>query len=92
MKTIAMVLSSLATFFSLTASAGPLKFNSDDEPVCYSGNSQLALTELLNLDYDPALSRGRIFGGSRDGKILLYAEQYDENGWILRKFVLPPCK
>ena len=82
----------LMTCFSAAAFAGQLRFNSQEKPVCYVGDAKSALKELLDIDYDPTLSNGRVFKGSRDGKVLLYAEQYDENGWLLQKFVVPPCR
>ncbi|WP_413290899.1 hypothetical protein [Bdellovibrio sp. HCB337] len=88
----AMSLLFLTSLMSVSALADQIQLNSEDRPVCYVGNAESALEELLNIDYDPALSNGRTIIGSKDGATLLFAIQIDENGWLQDKFVLPPCK
>ncbi len=86
-----LVLASALLVFS-TAHAGQLRFNRNGDPVCYSGNPGTALRELLNIDYDPALSHGKVYLGSRDRAPMLFALQIDENGFVAQRFVIPPCR
>ena len=68
-----------------------LVYDKNEEPVCYVGNARTALQELTAIDFDPALSGGRILHGGIAGAPLLWAKQIDENGELLRKLVIPPC-
>lgn len=90
MKLVAVTL--LGALISIQALASQIQVNQADEPVCYRGNPKSALEELLSLPYDPILKGGRVFRGSRDGSILVYAVQIDENGWLQQTITLPPCK
>ena len=86
------ITSVLSLMVAAPALASQLQFNRNEEPVCYRGNAKSALKELLAIDVDPALSGGRILKGSRDGATLIYAHIIDENGWLVQKYVLAPCK
>ena len=88
MKTMILIASLM---FTSVAFASQLRLNADFEPVCYTGNPKSALKELLALDFDPALSNGKIITGQRDGAKLLFALLVDENGTLVKKYVVPPC-
>ena len=77
---------------SLSALASQIVYDGDEKPVCYTGDAQTALDEVLALDFDPKFEGKIVSSRGRFPKKNLRVKQYDENGWILQDFFIVPCK